>query len=59
MLVMGMTGRILTDWTGDARLTSYAVRFVGQVWPGDTLTARATIDAVRDVMESASSTSPS
>jgi acyl dehydratase len=46
MLTMGMTGRILTDWVGDGRLTAYGVRFVGQVWPGDTLTATATVTAV-------------
>ena len=48
MLSMGMTGRIVTDWFGDGRLTKYGVRFVRQVWPGDTLTATATVDAVRD-----------
>jgi acyl dehydratase len=48
MLTMGMTGRILTDWVGDGRLTSYGARFVGQVWPGDTLTAAATVTAVND-----------
>jgi acyl dehydratase len=47
MLTMGMTGRILTDWVGDGRLTSYGVRFVGQVWPGDTLTATARVTALR------------
>ncbi len=45
MLTMGMTGRLLTDWVGDGRLTKYGVRFSKQVWPGDTLTATATIDA--------------
>jgi acyl dehydratase len=48
MLSMGMTGRILTDWFGDGRLTRYGVRFVKQVWPGDRLTATATIDAIRE-----------
>ena len=48
MLTMGMTGRILTDWVGDGRLLRYGVRFVKQVWPGDTLTARAEVTAVRD-----------
>jgi acyl dehydratase len=46
MLTMGITGRLLTDWLGDGRLTSYSARFVAQVWPGDTLTGRATIEAV-------------
>ena len=47
MLTMGITGRILTDWVGDGRLLSYGVRFVKQVWPGDTLTAKAEVTAVR------------
>ena len=48
MLTMGMTGRVLTDWFGVEGLASYGVRFVKQVFPGDTLTATATITAVRD-----------
>jgi len=48
MLTMGMTARMLTNWVGDGRLTRYGVRFVSQVWPGDTLTARAKVEALRD-----------
>ena len=48
MLTMGMTGRLLTDWVGDGQLTKYGVRFVNQVWPGDTLTATAEVTAIRD-----------
>ena len=48
MLTMGMTGRVLTDWFGVEGLTNYGVRFVKQVWPGDTLTATATVTAVRE-----------
>jgi len=48
MLTMGMTGRVLTDWVGDGRLTRYGVRFSQQVWPGDTLTTVATVAAIRD-----------
>src|SRR5579871_4659021 len=44
MLTMGATGRVLTDWFGADHLTRYGVRFVNQVWPGDTLTATATVD---------------
>ena len=47
MLSMGASGRVLTDWFGVDRLTRYGVRFVNQVWPGDTLTATATIEAIR------------
>jgi acyl dehydratase len=48
MLTMGMTGKMLTDYVGDARLTKYGVRFTSQVWPGDTLDATATITSVGD-----------
>lgn len=48
MLTMGMTARVLTDWAGDSRLLTYGVRFTAQVWPGDTLTATATIREVTE-----------
>jgi acyl dehydratase len=48
MLTMGMTGKMLTNYVGDGRLTKYGVRFTRQVWPGDTLTAVATVKAVRE-----------
>jgi acyl dehydratase len=47
MLTMGMTGRMLTNWVGDGRLTRYGVRFVAQVWPGDTLVAKAKVEGLR------------
>lgn len=46
MLTMGMTGKMLTDYVGDTRLTKYGVRFTSQVWPGDTLDAKATVKAI-------------
>ena len=48
MLTMGLTGRLLTDWLGDGVLQSFGVRFVRQVWPGDTLTARGRVTALED-----------
>ena len=48
MLSMGLTGKMLTNYVGDGRLTKYGVRFVSQVWPGDTLTATATIEEIRE-----------
>ena len=48
MLTMGLTGRLLTDWVGDGRLLSYGARFEKQVWPGDTLTATATVKSIED-----------
>src|SRR2546422_4833835 len=48
MLTMGMTGKMLTNYVGDGRLAKYGVRFTRQVWPGDTLTAKATVEAIRE-----------
>ena len=48
MLSMGLTGKMLTNYVGDGRLKKYGVRFTNQVWPGDTLTAKATVVEVRD-----------
>ena len=48
MLTMGMTGRMLTNYVGDGRLTKYGVRFTNQVWPGDTLHSTATVESVDD-----------
>lgn len=46
MLTMGLTARVVIDWVGEERLTEYGVRFAKQVWPGDTLTATATVESV-------------
>ena len=46
MLTMGMTGKMLTNYVGDGRLTEYGVRFTNQVFPGDTLDATATVTGV-------------
>jgi acyl dehydratase len=48
MLTMGMTGRMVTNYVGDGRLTKYGVRFTNQVWPGDTLNSTATVEEVDD-----------
>lgn len=48
MLSMGMTGKVLTNYVGDGRLTYYGVRFTSQVFPGATLTATATITEIRE-----------
>ena len=48
MLSMGLTGRMLTNYVGDGRLTKYGVRFTAQVWPGDTLTAKASVSEIRE-----------
>ena len=43
MLTMGLTGRMLTNFVGDGRLTEFGVRFTSQVFPGDTLDATAKV----------------
>jgi acyl dehydratase len=48
MLTMGLTARLVTDWVGDGRLLTLGSRFERQVWPGDTLTATATVDAIEE-----------
>ena len=48
MLTMGMTGKMLTNYVGDGRLTRFGVRFTRQVWPGDTLTTKATVETIRE-----------
>jgi acyl dehydratase len=48
MLTMGLTGRLLTDWLGDGVLRSFGVRFVRQVWPGDTLTGHGRVVALEE-----------
>jgi acyl dehydratase len=46
MLTMGLTGTLLTDAVGDGKLRTFGVRFRSQVWPGDVLTATATVTDV-------------
>jgi acyl dehydratase len=48
MLTMGMTGRMITNYVGDGRLTKYGVRITSQVWPGDSLNSTATVVDVTD-----------
>ena len=47
MLTMGLTGKMLTNYVGDGRLKKFGVRFTNQVWPGDTLTSKATVVELR------------
>ena len=48
MLTMGMTGRAVTDLVGAENLLRYGGRFTSQVFPGDTLTAKVTVESVED-----------
>jgi acyl dehydratase len=45
-LTMALTAKLVTQWVDEARLVSFGVRFVRQVWPGDTLSVTATVAAV-------------
>jgi acyl dehydratase len=47
MLTMGLTGKMLTNYVGPGRLSKFGVRFTNQVWPGDSLTAKATVAGLR------------
>ena len=48
MLTMGLTGQAVTALAGTENLLRFGVRFTAQVWPGDTLTVRATVVSVTD-----------
>ncbi|MCX2981621.1 acyl dehydratase [Halieaceae bacterium IMCC14734] len=48
MLTMAMTGKMLTDYVGDGRLTQFGVRFTNQVWPGDDLEATAVLQSIEE-----------
>ena len=48
MLTMGLTSKMLTNYVGPGRLKKFGVRFTNQVWPGDTLDATATVEAIRE-----------
>ena len=49
MLTMGLAARVVKDWFGPEAVRRFQVRFSKQVWPGDSLTATATVEAVREV----------
>ena len=48
MLTAGLMARVLKDWFGPTALRRFQVRFAKQVWPGDTLTCRATVTGKHD-----------
>lgn len=48
MLTMGLTGQAVTALAGTENLLRFGVRFTAQVWPGDTLTVRATVASITD-----------
>jgi acyl dehydratase len=44
MLTMAAAGHLVTDLVGDGKVVTFGMRFLRQVWPGDSLTARARVD---------------
>jgi|TARA_B110000444_G_C18570610_1_gene469189 acyl dehydratase len=51
MLTMGLTGKMLTNLLGDGNIKKFGVRFTNQVWPGDSLTTKATITEINKESE--------
>jgi peroxisomal enoyl-CoA hydratase 2 len=47
MLTAGLMARVVKDWFGPESLRRFQVRFSKQVWPGETLTCKATVTALR------------
>jgi acyl dehydratase len=43
MLSAGLLGSYAADWLGPGGVRRFQVRFLGIVWPGDTLTCAATV----------------
>jgi len=43
MLTAGFVAKCLTDFVGVENLRRYKVRFATRVWPGDTITCKATV----------------
>lgn len=48
MLHAGVLGTRLARWVGPGNIRAYTVRFTGQVWPGDVLILRGSVDRVDD-----------
>jgi peroxisomal enoyl-CoA hydratase 2 len=48
MLTAGLMARVVKEWFGPEALRRFQVRFSKQVWPGETLTCKATITALRE-----------
>jgi acyl dehydratase len=48
MLTMGLAARVVKDWFGPEAIRRLQVRFAKQVWPGDVLTATATVTGKRE-----------
>ncbi len=48
MLSMGILATAVTDWAGPGAVRRLRVRFSRQTWPGETVSTRLVVTAVRD-----------
>jgi acyl dehydratase len=48
LLHAGILGDHLARWVGPNNVRKYAIRFTGQVWPGDVLTLIGKVDRIED-----------
>ena len=48
MLTMGLTGQAIAGLAGTESLVRFGVRFTAQVWPGDTLTVRTSVERITE-----------
>jgi acyl dehydratase len=48
MLSMAFLAQLVSDWVGPARVRRIACRFRALTWPGDVVTCRGEVTAVRD-----------
>jgi acyl dehydratase len=44
-LTMGLTAKLVTSWLDECEVSAFGVRFLRQVWPGDTLTTTVTVES--------------
>ena len=48
MFTAGVLGTFLTDWLGEENVRKFRTRFVGQVWPGETIVCSGEVTKVYD-----------
>ncbi|MCU1481256.1 MAG: putative Fatty acid synthase subunit beta [Subtercola sp.] len=56
MLLAALLSTFATDWLGPDQVRRFSVRFLDQLWPGDTLTCRGVVTHVAEGPEGRSAT---
>jgi acyl dehydratase len=46
MFTAGVLATFLTDWVGEENVRRFRTRFIGQVWPGEQITCKASVTSV-------------